>query len=75
MGGWQLMIRSTSNGTGGSIQEYQRPSRDFNFGSGLTYSNKVLSTVIPECPTSTDGNFVLKCSVSSGTPTYSWVAE
>lgn len=30
--------------------------------------------VIPDAPT-TDGNYVLKCSVSSGVPTYSWVLE
>lgn len=30
--------------------------------------------IIPTAPT-TDGNYVLKVSVSSGTPTYSWVAE
>ena len=30
--------------------------------------------IIPSAPT-TDGNYVLKVSVSSGTPTYSWVAE
>lgn len=33
-----------------------------------------LNTRIPSAPT-TDGNYVLKVSVSSGTPTYSWVAE
>lgn len=38
-------------------------------------SMKDIQTNIPDCPTSTDGNFVLKCSVSSGTPTYSWVVE
>lgn len=33
-----------------------------------------LDTRIPAAPT-TDGNYVLKCVVSSGTPTYSWVSE
>lgn len=30
--------------------------------------------VIPDAPT-TDGNYVLKCTVASGVPTYSWVLE
>ena len=30
---------------------------------------------LPECPTTTDGTFVLKATVSSGAVTYSWVAE
>lgn len=34
-----------------------------------------LSTRCPACPTDTDGNFVLKAVVSSGSVTYSWVAE
>lgn len=29
---------------------------------------------VPDAPT-TDGNYILKCSISSGTPTYSWVQE
>lgn len=33
-----------------------------------------LNTRIPSAPT-TDGDYVLKVSVSNGTPTYSWVAE
>ena len=33
-----------------------------------------LSTRCPSCPTDTDGNFVLKAVVSSGTVTYSWVS-
>ena len=34
-----------------------------------------LATRCPACPTDTDGNFVLKAVVSSGSVTYSWVAE
>lgn len=30
---------------------------------------------IPKAPTSPDGTYVLKATVSGGTPTYSWVAE
>lgn len=30
---------------------------------------------IPECPTTTDGTYALKATVSSGAVTYSWVAE
>ncbi len=30
---------------------------------------------LPACPTTTDGTFVLKATVSSGAVTYSWVAE
>ena len=26
-------------------------------------------------PTTTDGTYVLECTVSSGTPTYSWVLK
>lgn len=33
-----------------------------------------LSTRCPSCPTDTDGNFVLKAVVSSGSVTYSWVS-
>lgn len=29
---------------------------------------------IPECPTTTDGTFTLKCTVTNGVPTYSWSA-
>ena len=34
-----------------------------------------LSTRCPACPTDTDGTFVLKATVSSGTVTYAWTAE
>lgn len=36
--------------------------------------NGVITAVIPAAPT-TDGNYVLKCAVSSGEPTYTWVLE
>ena len=34
-----------------------------------------LSTRCPDCPTDTDGTFVLKATVSSGAVTYAWTAE
>lgn len=44
------------------------------FAKNLTY-NLVGSEGIPMCPTSTDGTYTLQCTVSSGVPTYSWVAQ
>ena len=35
----------------------------------------VLSNKVPDCPTSEDGTYTLKCSVSSGVATYSWVKD
>lgn len=31
--------------------------------------------LLPACPTTTDGTFVLKATVASGAVTYEWVAE
>ena len=28
-----------------------------------------------KCPTSTDGTFILKCTVTDGTPVYNWIEE
>lgn len=46
-------------------------------GSRFTTLGKELTDINTRIPTapSTDGDYVLKVSVSSGTPTYSWVAE
>ena len=41
--------------------------------TGVEWANE--SSVLPACPTSTDGTFILKCTVSSGVATYSWVLE
>ena len=35
----------------------------------------VLSNKVPDCPTSEDGTYTLKCSVASGVATYSWVKD
>ena len=35
----------------------------------------VLSNKVPDCPTSEDGTYTLKCTVSSGVATYSWVKD
>lgn len=35
----------------------------------------VLDNKVPDCPTSEDGTYTLKCSVSGGVPTYSWVKD
>ena len=35
----------------------------------------VLSNKVPDCPTSEDGTYTLKCSVSGGVATYSWVKD
>lgn len=40
-----------------------------------TYGKTKLSANTPSCPTTTDGTYVLKATVSSGAVTYSWVAE
>lgn len=29
---------------------------------------------LPECPTTTDGDYMLRCTITNGTPTYSWVS-
>lgn len=31
--------------------------------------------LLPKCPSTTNGTFVLKATVSNGTVTYSWVSE
>lgn len=46
----------------------------YNVAENLDEVMETVNTRIPTAPT-TDGNYVLKVSVSSGTPTYSWVAE
>ena len=38
------------------------------------YVKLVIPTELPTAPSS-DGNYTLKCTVSSGTATYSWVSE
>lgn len=41
---------------------------------GTKLADKYQAKVIPDAP-SADGNYVLKCTVSGGVPTYAWVAE
>ena len=41
----------------------------------LTAVDEKIGAKIPECPTTTDGTYVLKATVSDGAVTYSWVAE
>lgn len=48
---------------------YQQSQNDFRWTPW-----RRLATEIPDAPT-TDGAYVLKCTVSNGTPTYAWVAE
>lgn len=43
--------------------------------SDLAVVNEKIGAKIPECPTTTDGTYVLKATVSSGTVVYSWVLE
>ena len=40
----------------------------------VDWSGNLVCNNIPAAPT-TDGNYVLKCSIVGGVPTYSWVAE
>ena len=35
----------------------------------------VLDNKVPDCPTTEDGTYTLKCSVSGGVATYSWVKD
>ena len=35
----------------------------------------VLSNKVPDCPTSADGTYTLKCTVSGGVASYSWVKD
>lgn len=44
-------------------------------GTGITLTQNTISTKLPECPTTTDGTYVLKATVASGAVTYEWVAE
>ena len=37
------------------------------------FKTELENHILPACPTTTDGTFVLQCVVSSGVPTYSWV--
>lgn len=41
---------------------------------GTKLADKYQAKVIPDAP-SADGNYVFKCTVSGGVPTYAWVAE
>ena len=40
----------------------------------VDWAGNLVCNNIPAAPTA-DGNYVLKCSIVSGVPTYSWVAE
>lgn len=46
-------------------------SWNYTWGS---WERLITTKEVPNAPT-TDGNYVLKCSVSNGTPTYTWVQE
>lgn len=51
---------------------------DTIYPSGYSTDNGhklVLSNKVPDCPTSEDGTYTLKCSVSGGVATYSWVKD
>lgn len=50
---------------------YYENSGNWYFGP---WNRVTTSAEVPDAPT-TDGNYVLKCSVSDGTPTYTWVEE
>lgn len=50
---------------------YYANSGSWYFGP---WNRVTTSAEVPDAPT-TDGNYVLKCSVSDGTPTYTWVEE
>lgn len=45
-----------------------------SLGEIIKYLNENLNDVLPSLP-STDGTYILKVTVSNGTPTYSWVNE
>ena len=37
------------------------------------FKTELENHILPVCPTTTDGNFILQCTVSSGVPTYNWI--
>ena len=43
--------------------------------SDLAIVNEKIGAKIPECPTTTDGTYVLKATVSNGSVVYAWVLE
>ena len=56
----------------------ERNLTDTIYPSGYATDNGhklVLSNKVPDCPTSEDGTYTLKCSVSGGVATYSWVKD
>ena len=48
---------------------------DIVYQDELTIVNNKIGAKLPECPTTTDGTYVLKATVSDGEVVYSWVAE
>ena len=76
----QILNGSLAMLTGGFISNSTYTGSDAVLFGGSTCNacfvdNKLINQPIPECPTTTDGTFVLKATVSSGAVTYSWVAE
>lgn len=41
--------------------------------AGVEY--QIIGETLPPCPSTTDGTYVLKATVSSGVVTYAWVLE
>lgn len=52
--------------------DYKIKDTKYTAGSGITLNGTTFSTVIPNAPT-TNGVYDLRCTVTNGNPTYSWV--
>jgi hypothetical protein len=74
-GTYKLQSSTTAGNATYSWVEDSGGGATYTAGNGISISNDVISSTVEGLPTppTTDGNYILKVSVSSGTPTYSWV--
>lgn len=64
--------RNLPTGHAGTRHFIEIPINDVSENESLKF---VLDNKVPDCPTSADGTYTLKCSVSGGVATYSWVKD
>ena len=61
--------------SGGSNTTLFYYNNDGSDGVYIDENDNHIKSIIPPCPTTTDGTYTLKCVVSNGVATYSWVAQ
>lgn len=78
--GVSQIFRIESNNVGNELESSLWAGGKFDIGKSSAkcrngyFSGNVIANNIP-APPSADGNYVLKCSIVDGTPSYSWVEE